>query len=41
MDHADWQQELRLHEELFQRLAYHLPAELSATKTRIAEKLAA
>jgi len=41
MDHADWQQELRLHEELFQRLAYHLPAELSATKKRIAEKLAA
>jgi phosphoenolpyruvate carboxykinase (GTP) len=41
MDHADWQQELELHEELFQRLAYHLPAELSATKRRIAEKLAA
>jgi len=41
MDHADWQQELELHEELFQRLAYHLPAELSATKQRIAEKLAA
>jgi phosphoenolpyruvate carboxykinase (GTP) len=41
MDHADWQHELTLHEELFQRLAYHLPAELSATKQRIAEKLAA
>ena len=41
MDHADWQHELTLHEELFQRLAYHLPAELSATKQRIAENLAA
>jgi phosphoenolpyruvate carboxykinase (GTP) len=41
MDHGDWQQELKLHEELFTKLAYHLPAELSATKQRIAEKLAA
>ncbi len=41
MDHADWQQELKLHEELFAKLAYHLPAELGATKQRIAEKLAA
>jgi len=41
MDHADWQHELKLHEELFTKLAYHLPAEFSATKQRIAEKLAA
>ena len=41
MDHADWQQELKLHEELFAKLAYHLPAELSATRLRIAENLAA
>ena len=41
MDHADWQQELKLHEDLFTKLAYHLPAELSATKQRIAEQLAA
>jgi phosphoenolpyruvate carboxykinase (GTP) len=41
MDHADWQQELKLHEELFTKLAHHLPAELGATKQRIAEKLAA
>jgi phosphoenolpyruvate carboxykinase (GTP) len=41
MDHADWQQELKLHEELFTKLAYHLPPELSATKQRIADKLAA
>ena len=41
MDHADWQHELKLHEELFTKLAYHLPTEFSATKQRIAEKLAA
>ena len=41
MDHADWQKELELHDELFRRLSYHLPAELSTTKKRIAEKLAA
>jgi phosphoenolpyruvate carboxykinase (GTP) len=41
MEHADWQQELKLHEELFQQLAYHLPQELTATRQRIAEKLAA
>jgi len=41
MDHADWQQELKLHEELFKQLAHGLPAELSATKARIADKLAA
>ena len=41
MDHADWQQELKLHEELFTKLAYHLPAELQATKAGIAAKLAA
>jgi phosphoenolpyruvate carboxykinase (GTP) len=41
MDVADWQQELKLHEELFQQLAHGLPAELPATKARIADKLAA
>jgi phosphoenolpyruvate carboxykinase (GTP) len=41
MEHADWQQELKLHEELFRQLAYHLPQELTATRQRIAEKLAA
>ena len=41
MDHADGQQELKLHEELFTKLAHHLPAELSITKQRIAEKRAA
>ncbi len=41
MDHADWQQELKLHAELFAQLSYHLPDELSETRARIAEKLAA
>jgi phosphoenolpyruvate carboxykinase (GTP) len=41
MDHGDWQQELKLHDELFVQLAYHLPAELKATKARIADQLAA
>jgi phosphoenolpyruvate carboxykinase (GTP) len=41
MDHGDWQRELQLHDELFDRLAYHLPTELSQTKARIADKLAA
>jgi phosphoenolpyruvate carboxykinase (GTP) len=41
MDHADWQAELKLHAELFAQLAYHLPAELSQTRSRIADKLAA
>jgi phosphoenolpyruvate carboxykinase (GTP) len=41
MDAADWQQELKLHDELFKQLAHGLPAELPATKARIADKLAA
>jgi phosphoenolpyruvate carboxykinase (GTP) len=30
-----------LHDELFRQLAWHLPAELPATKARIEERLAA
>ena len=41
MDHADWQHELALHAELFKQLAHGLPAELPATRARIAAKLAA
>ena len=41
IDKAAWQTELGLHEELFQQLAHHLPAELPATKAAIAERLAA
>ena len=41
IDKAAWQQELKLHAELFQQLAHKLPAELPATMKRIEEKLAA
>ncbi|MBX3654978.1 MAG: phosphoenolpyruvate carboxykinase (GTP) [Ramlibacter sp.] len=41
IDKAAWQKELALHAELFQQLAYHLPAELSETKERIEQRLAA
>jgi phosphoenolpyruvate carboxykinase (GTP) len=41
IDKAAWQTELSLHEELFQQLAHHLPAELPATKAAIANRLAA
>ncbi len=39
IDKAAWQQELVLHAELFQQLAYHLPAELPATKAQIEARL--
>ncbi len=41
VDKAAWQQELKLHSELFQQLAYHLPKELTETKARIEQRLAA
>ncbi len=41
LDKDDWAKELQLHAELFTQLAYHLPRELSATKDRIEERLAA
>ena len=41
IDKAVWQKELELHAELFQQLAYHLPAELTATKAKIEQRLAA
>jgi len=39
VDKAAWQQELSMHDELFKTLAYHLPAELQATRSRIAAAL--
>ena len=39
IDKAAWQTELGLHEELFQQLAHHLPAELPATQLAIAHRL--
>jgi phosphoenolpyruvate carboxykinase (GTP) len=39
VDADAWRTELGLHAELFQRLAYHLPAELTDTKARIEARL--
>ncbi|KAB0574643.1 phosphoenolpyruvate carboxykinase (GTP) [Ideonella dechloratans] len=39
-DPAAWKDELALHQELFDKLAYHLPAELSATKQKLEAALA-
>ena len=41
IERSAWTQELALHQELFDQLAYHLPKELPATKARIEEMLAA
>ena len=40
IDRAEWQAEMKLHDELFAQLAFHLPAELPATKARIEARLA-
>jgi phosphoenolpyruvate carboxykinase (GTP) len=39
VDKAAWVQELKLHEALFEQLAYHLPPELPATQRAIAKRL--
>ena len=41
IDKAAWVDELKLHEELFTQLAYHLPKELTDTKTAFEKRLAA
>ncbi len=41
MDKAAWVAELKLHEELFTQLAYHLPAELTTAKASLEARLAA
>ncbi len=41
IDKAAWTAELKLHADLFQQLAYHLPRELQETKARIETRLAA
>ena len=41
IDKAAWQQEFKLHAELFSKLAYHLPAELSTVKSDLEKRLAA
>ncbi len=40
-DRAAWEQELQLHQELFQQLEQGLPKELKATKAKIEERLEA
>jgi phosphoenolpyruvate carboxykinase (GTP) len=41
IDKAAWSAELKLHEELFTQLAYHLPVELTAAKAALEKRLAA
>jgi phosphoenolpyruvate carboxykinase (GTP) len=41
IDRTAWTQELKLHTELFQQLAYHLPEALKQTKATIEARLAA
>ncbi len=41
IDAAAWKTELGLHGELFQQLAHHLPAEMTATKAALEKRLAA
>ncbi len=41
LDKADWVSELKLHSELFEQLAYHLPKELVETKAKLEARLAA
>ena len=38
---AEWEEELRLHDAHFAKLAWHLPAELSATRERFGQRLQA
>jgi phosphoenolpyruvate carboxykinase (GTP) len=39
IDKAAWAEELKLHSELFEKLKYHLPSELEATKATLESKL--
>jgi phosphoenolpyruvate carboxykinase (GTP) len=41
IDKAAWTQEMKLHAELFEQLAYHLPQELVDTKAAMEKRLAA
>ena len=41
IDQADWAEEFKLHEELFERLAPRLPPALAATKAALQQRLAA
>ncbi|MCU0762299.1 MAG: phosphoenolpyruvate carboxykinase (GTP) [Hydrogenophaga sp.] len=41
IDKAAWQEEFKLHDALFEQLAYHLPPALLETRAQLQEKLAA
>jgi len=41
IDKAAWLEEVKLHDELFQKLQHHLPAELTSTKAQFKKKLTA
>ena len=41
IDKAAWLEEMKLHDQLFEQLSYHLPKELAETKQRLEERLAA
>jgi phosphoenolpyruvate carboxykinase (GTP) len=41
IDKQAWEQEFKLHEELFRKLAFHLPQELNAVKRDLERRLAA
>ena len=41
IDRAAWAEELKLHDELFAQLSFHLPEELRQTKAQIEKRLAA
>jgi phosphoenolpyruvate carboxykinase (GTP) len=41
IDKASWEAELKLHAELFEKLKYHLPKELTAVKEQLEKRLAA
>jgi phosphoenolpyruvate carboxykinase (GTP) len=41
IDKAAWLQELKLHTELFDKLAHHLPEQLKAVKKTLEARLAA
>jgi phosphoenolpyruvate carboxykinase (GTP) len=38
IDKDAWRTELELHDGLFKQLAYHLPGEIAATKSRLATR---
>jgi phosphoenolpyruvate carboxykinase (GTP) len=40
IDKAVWQEEMKLHDQLFDQLSYHLPKELVETKRALEKRLA-